>query len=228
MAKKAENETAQKKADETSVEKKKETPKTRSPKKLLEEAKTAVRANATKNPAKTKKQFKPRKKSEKKPVEISAEEAAKIDEEKARIISRRHLVFELKKAGASYRQISEHLKAKNIEGASVGQVHADYQFMLREASENLALSVEEYIEAEISLLDEIQFSFYQDIKRDSNLNLPDRKDAAGVIIQCIRERAKLRNLYKPVKIQLDTDDELAKLLGISKEELPPLEQSPDS
>ena len=51
-------------------------------------------------------------------------------EEEIQIIDRQDLVWELHIAGYTVRKISEHLKSKNIENASVGTVYNDIQHML--------------------------------------------------------------------------------------------------
>lgn len=139
--------------------------------------------------------------------------------EMAEIENRRFLVWDLYKAGANFRQISEHLKAKGIKGTSLGSVFADVQYCLSLQHTSLSLSVQDHIENEIAVINDVQFNFYP-MMQNTNYLFDVRADAAGLVLNCVKERAKLRNLYKAKEIKLNVDDELARLLGISPEELP--------
>ena len=153
-------------------------------------------------------------KPKKKPHETrpTAREAVEIE-------ARRYLVWDLYKAGASYRQISEHLKSKQIKGASIGSVFADLQYCLALQHDDLELSVREHIENEIAVINDVQFNFYP-LMQNSKFEFDLRAEAAGVVLSCVKERAKLRNLYKAKEVKLNVDDELARLLGLNPEELP--------
>ena len=143
--------------------------------------------------------------------------------EKAAILERRKLVWDLYAiARLPIRQISEHLKVKNIKGASPTQVHADIQFLLAENESSLKFSVEEYVEIECAVLDEIQATLYPKMKNSRVMK--DTRAAADGIINCIETRAKLRGLNKPREIKLLTDEAFATLLGIEPEALPDDEQ----
>lgn len=217
-------------------------------------AKNAIKKpkSATKSVKTEKIQSQPAKQTIKKETSSPEKKNPKITrptpKEEAEILQRRNLVFDLRKAGASIRQISDLLKSKGIKGASVGQVQADWSYMLSLQYEEQRLTVEEYIEYEIGVIDDVQFSFYAEMKKRPEAaddivsgeeesvkkrrfrggafdREPTRREAAEIVLSCVRERARLRNLYKPPKVKLDIDQELAKLLGVRPEELPDVDSS---
>jgi hypothetical protein len=134
-------------------------------------------------------------------------------------MERRYLVWDLRKSGASIRQIAEHLKSRGMENVSLGTVHSDLQFVLNLQHTDLELSVKDHIENEIAIVDDVQFSFYS-VMRSQQMPLDARLDAGAMVLNCVKERSKLRNLYKPKEIKLNLDDELAKLIGWDPAELP--------
>ena len=140
-------------------------------------------------------------------------------QEEAEIIERRYLVWDLFRAGASYRQISTHLIDKGIKTASVGTVFSDVQWCLDLQHEGVGLSVVQHIENEVAIVNDVQFNFYPIMQNKKN-SFKMRKESSEVVMGCVEKRAKLRNLYKAKQIKLSVDDELAKLLNIAAEELP--------
>lgn len=164
-------------------------------------------------------------------------------EEELAILERREYVLSLRKAKVSFRQIAAACEAKGYKGSSPASVFADYQYMLNLQYEDEALTAQHYVQEEINVLDDVHQTFYTDMKRrlrndDGYIEYEDSKGrprrrrattvdpddlrikAASIVITCVRERAKLRNLYKAPTVKINVDDELAKLLGISTEELP--------
>ena len=47
------------------------------------------------------------------------------------------------------------------------------------------------------------------------------------MITCTTEIAKLRNIYKPIEVKILTDEDFARELGITPDELPNIEEADD-
>jgi hypothetical protein len=143
-------------------------------------------------------------------------------EEEIAIMDRRYFIWDLYKAGVSFRQIQEHLKSKGYEGTSLGTIHADLQIVLNMQHEDLGLSVKQHIENEVAIINDVHTPFYTILKRNgSNTTYIEQTEIAGKMVLQARDRIiKLRNLHKPPKVELNVDEELARLIGISVEELP--------
>ena len=180
--------------------------------KIKEEVKRA-KAPAQKT---TKKKSKP--KAEKK---VESEPNGRTSAEATKIAERRRIVWDLHVAKVSIRRIAEHLESKGIKEASIGTIHSDIQHCLSLQHKELGFSVEEHIESEVAVLDDIHFTFYP-IMKDSRMPLDARLDCAALIRQCSKDRVELRNLKKPkqVNLNLNVDEELARLVGLEPEELP--------
>lgn len=146
--------------------------------------------------------------------------------EQTKILERRYLVWELYKAGASFRSISEHLNAKDFK-ASVGTVHADLKFCLALQHNELELDVKDHIANEVAVLDEIRFTFFPIMKDSRKYTLDERVAAGGQVFNTVKEKAKLLGLYKPPKMNVSIDDELAKILGIAPDLLPDVDKGDD-
>ena len=144
-------------------------------------------------------------------------------EEELIIAERRSLVWDLYKSGLTFRQISEILKKKNIQGNSVGQVHADVQFSLSLQYKELGFSVKQHVENECAIVNDIQNAFYLTAKKPPE-PVPGgweaKCDAAGIVLSCVEKRAKLRNLYKPQEIKINAAQILSKLTGVPIEKIP--------
>ncbi len=163
----------------------------------------------------------PRKKRERK-----AHATRPTPEEEVKINERRFLVWDLYKAGASYRAISEHLKAKGEKHHSVGTVHSDLQFCLNLQHNELELDVKDHIENEVAVLRDVRLNFFP-VMKDPKMPYDIRLNAGTMVINTVKEIARLRNLYKPLKMMLSPDDELAKILGISPDQLPDVDNTED-
>lgn len=140
------------------------------------------------------------------------------------IIQRQNLVWDLRGAKVSFRQIVRHLETLTDQktgkpkfakiGVSLTTVFEDYSGLLDLQYKNQQLTVEQYVEAEINTLDGVEFEAQRNYQKSGG------KEYGDLIVTCVKERAKLRNLYKPRKIEIDARGALARLLGISVEELP--------
>lgn len=130
------------------------------------------------------------------------------------IQERRELILNLRKSGASIRQISDHLKQKGIEHHSPATVHSDLQAELRELRERNRSLIEDIVELELERLDSLQFCLWAATIR--------KGDTFGVyaILAIMDRRADYLGLKKPRKIEIDTRTALAKLIGADPEELP--------
>lgn len=143
---------------------------------------------------------------------------------------RREIVFEMKiRHGATFRQISTKLTADGFERCSPATCFEDYKYMLNLAAEEEKLTAAEMVEEACNHLNRVRTSFYPSLKKPvrSHLSRMEKKDAADTIISCTKEIAKLRNIYKPVEVKISTDEELARALGISPEELPEADDESD-
>ena len=134
------------------------------------------------------------------------------------IAERRERVLDLHKAGASYLQISKLLKAEGFEKCSKSTVFSDIEALLSDNVQNLQLTTEQYVELELNRLDELYMTFWSTAKKTADT------EAARILLSITQQRDKLRGLSKPKKIEIvDERKNLAKLLGVTEDELPEIE-----
>lgn len=143
---------------------------------------TKVKKTGAKVPDPPAAQPKPEKKSNKRKSHVTRPTAA----EKALIIERRILVYELKKAGHTFRQIAEHLKTKSEfkRGITVGSVHNDFQEELAERRKELTDCVDTYRQMALDELNDLRRAVLPRARREglpedvtSILNIQKREDA---------------------------------------------------
>jgi hypothetical protein len=170
------------------------------------------------------------------PETIEIEKNPKITrptaDEQVLILERQNLVWELRKSKVPFRLISERLIAMGYK-AALGTVYEDYDYMLSLAKKEQKKSVEDYIEEEIAVLDDVQLAFYPTLKKTLTASVyghnerQAKKDAADVVIACVKERSSLRNLKKQEPIKVDVNLLLSELSGVPVEELPDVNGSDD-
>jgi hypothetical protein len=129
------------------------------------------------------------------------------------IEERQNLVFELVKAGTSFRKISAHLKSKGYP-ASVGTVHADLQAVLARGQSELDIDVSQWLKIELGTLGELQSTFFVEALKNKD------PEAASVVLRILRERDRYLGISKAQQSDSDAAAALAKLLGVDPEDLP--------
>ena len=145
-------------------------------------------------------------------------------------IERRFAVWDYFKNGVSQRSISKHLEERGFKRHSLGTVHSDVQWCLDYQTNALGLSIEQWRANELAVLQDIRFTYMSLMKRTGfNVLQEDKTDAAKIVLATHDKLCKLLNLHKEPKVMLGMDDELAKLLGISPDQLPkPDGEQPES
>lgn len=155
---------------------------------------------------------------------------------------RRKKIVKYRKQRLSFRDISEKLKDEGFKGASLGQTYTDYQYMLKLGNEREKLTAEDYVKEEVETINDVHQVFYQELEKFAEaeeikpeemdlLQLQkalairesrfDRaKEAAKILLDCSKERSKLLGNYKPKEIKLSASEALAKMMGVSPEQLP--------
>lgn len=146
-------------------------------------------------------------------------------EDKVRIGKRRDLVVDLTTKGLSIRKISTHLKSKGFDEASPTTVFTDLQTELEESASRRSDKIEILRENELNKLDNWEF--------DLNLQLnklqthPELVAASGervkiynTLIRIQNQRDRFSCISKAQKSEDNAREALAKLLGVSVDELP--------
>lgn len=164
--------------------------------------------------------------------------------EKPYIMERRELVLQCRgKLKLSVRETQEILIQKGFEkGSSLGQIQADYDYMLALAVADEKSNAENFLVEEIDVQNDIHRTFYSAMKKLVSIEVPVRDDfefishyynametymetfakaaqAAAIISNASKERSKLRGNYKQ-RIELEASEALARLLGEDPARIP--------
>lgn len=129
---------------------------------------------------------------------------------------RRVKVLELRKSGASIRAIATHLKEQGYhDKASPATVHKDLKDALKNLKEKEIVEAEEMRQIEIERLDALWLAHW-------SLGLKGNVGNSWVLLAIAERRAHLLGLDAPKKVDLKVNPRelLAKLLGVSPEQLP--------
>lgn len=154
------------------------------------------------------------------------------------IIYRRNKILDLRETGASIRQISEHLisdgaknlmdgdpdltiekaRAKARKGLSPTMVHEHLAAALEDLYKTQRLKTKHLVVIEINKMERVELAHFTRLLRETN---PDSIEKLSRALERVwKRRDALLGLHKPLKIQIDPRETLAKLLGKSPEELP--------
>jgi hypothetical protein len=168
---------------------------------------------------KSKKAPAPKKKSARKgksPVTPAKSKANRpTTQEKAQIVDRRILVFELVKSGVSYRKISEHLKEKKIKGHSIATISDDFNEELANRRDHiLGRNVEDYLVLAL----ETSFDMLSSVV--SRARKFGKKEDVDTVRNLWKDIDRYVQFSKAQKSELNANDALAKLLGIEPGDLP--------
>ncbi len=137
-------------------------------------------------------------------------------EEKLKILERRILVTDLRRSGASIRQIAKHLDC------STGTVFSDLEAGLALLDETLVKNTELLAAAELDRIDDWEFTIYPKFKGTKGYTptIEELDRLLGKLIALQNQRDKYLRVTKPKEIKLTTKAELARALGLDEEELP--------
>ena len=137
------------------------------------------------------------------------------------IKERQALVSDLRRTGATIRQISVHLKQKGFKNASPATVFADLEANLADIDAVRLKNTELLVTQELDKIDDWEFSFYADFKNGGKtLTIDERLRIGNFFVTLQNQRDRLLRISKPQEIRILTDADFAKALGISQEQLP--------
>jgi hypothetical protein len=128
---------------------------------------------------------------------------------------RRIKVLELRKSGASFRTIADHLAAQGVEGCSLTQVHKDYKRAMKDLSEVEMKLAKENRQLELHRLDALWLAHWAAGLRGDI--------ASGWLLLAIhRRRCELEGYDAPKQhdVKVNAREALAALLGVPEEKLP--------
>jgi hypothetical protein len=137
------------------------------------------------------------------------------------VAERRLYVFQLRQAGASYREIADTIARDPRWNQRLPRrydrvgVYRDCVAELQRQRTELAELVEDVRQLELTRLDRMQLALW---------SAATHGDVAAIdrVLAIMARRAKyLPGLEVPLRLHIDPLEELARLLGIPKEELPP-------
>lgn len=135
---------------------------------------------------------------------------------------RRERVLELREGGASIRQIAEHL---NREAITNGMKTVTYQTVfndlvaaLEDLHENQRMKTKHLVQLQINKLDRLDLAHFSKLLAVQDADSFEKWTRGFERIW--KRYDSLLGLHKPVKVELDPRQTLAKLLGRSPEELP--------
>lgn len=193
--------------------------------KAEKQTKTADSASALAGPAAANPKKSPAKKPsrKKKPARSKKETAAFITrptpEEEIVIGERRELVVDLRKKGASIRQIAKLLKQRGFEHHSIGTVHADLEAELAERAKRRLNKTDSLAALELEKLDNWEFAISPLLEQAGVY--PEVKIAVVRALALVQnQRDKFERITKPVEIKINASEALAKLLGRKPEDFP--------
>lgn len=183
--------------------------------KSLPAEKTIAKSKTSRSKAKTQK--KPAKKTRKRKAHVTRP----TPEEELIIKQRQTLVSDLRRAGATIRQISEHLKNKGFEHCSPATVFADLETNLTDINALRLTSTELLVTQELDKIDDWEFTVYSDFKNASRkVSIDERIKIGNFLVALQNQRDKFLAISKTQKSDNNAKDALAALLGRSPEELP--------
>lgn len=154
------------------------------------------------------------------------------------VVKRRIRVLELKEMGASIRQISQRLtdealaefrtanpgvddpkaERKAVRGCSPTRVQELLVEALEDLYRNQRLKTRHMVQLELNKMDRIELAHLSRLLKSTT---PDSIEKLSRALERVwKRRDALLGLHKPLKVELDPRQTLAKLLGRSPEELP--------
>lgn len=185
-------------------------------------AQTAPKKAAAKKPSRRKK---PNEKREAK-TKSAAHRTRPTPEEEIVIGERRELVVDLRKKGASIRQIAKLLKQRGFEHHSIGTVYADLEAELAERAKRRLKKTDSLAALELEKIDNWEFAISTMLEKEGVY--PEIKIAVvNSLIRVQNQRDKFERITKPVEIKINASEALAKLLGKRPEDFPSNESSSD-
>lgn len=134
--------------------------------------------------------------------------------EKIEIGERRELVIDLSAAGCSIRQISKHLKQKGFRHFSPATVFADLEAELEARRQVRLKKTDLLVELELVKIDDWELTVSPSFKTTRDVNI------GYFLVTLQNQRDKYLNISKKQKSEIKANEALAKLLGVSVEEIP--------
>lgn len=139
-------------------------------------------------------------------------------QERLQRIARNKRIHELAIGGAVIRQISTQLTKAGWPGASRSNVSKVLKKCLQISEKDADLTINERRRLELEKLDQAELMHFTRFLRETN---PTAAEKLSQIMDRIwRRRDNIEGLHKPIKVDIDPQKTLAKLLGRDPQELP--------
>lgn len=133
-------------------------------------------------------------------------------------IIKRNKIADLYDGGASIRQISAHLREQGMAGVGPTSVFNHLQESLEEEYSKLRLKARHMVQAELRKLQRVELAHFKRLCDATDAD--DIEKLSRAMERVWKRKDSLLGLHKPVKIDLGTNEHLAKILGRKPEELP--------
>ena len=134
------------------------------------------------------------------------------------IEEKKNLILDMRERGASIRDISKHFQDNGIKGSALATIHKHLVNALEDMLTHRRMKVKHVVQLELNKIDRVESAHFRRLLTSVDADSIEKLSRA--MERVWRRRDALLGLHKPLKVQIDPRETLAKLLGTKPEDLP--------